>query len=85
MHRMEKYVFDEKFEKNILIVRMRKIDCGKTSFVQKIGVNNLFSTLKKAKWVSHIELSTSREAKIQCYLGKQVDFHYPSSIDDLDE
>ena len=49
MHRMEKYVFDEKFEKNILIVRMRKIDCGKTSFVQKIGVNNLFSTLKKAK------------------------------------
>lgn len=49
MHRMEKYVFDEKFEKNILIVRTRKIECGKTSFVQKIGVNNLFSTLKKAK------------------------------------
>ena len=45
MHRMEKYVYDGKFEGNILVVG--KIGSGKTFFVQKIGVNNLFGTLKE--------------------------------------
>ena len=79
MHRMEKYVYDGKFEGNILVVG--KIGSGKTFFVQKIGVNNLFGTLKELEWVSHIELSGSREAKIQSCFETQVHFDYSSSID----
>lgn len=45
----EKYVYDEKFERNILVVG--KTGCGKTSFVQKIDVNNLFGDFRKVEWV----------------------------------
>ena len=48
----KKYVYRENFEGKILV--MEKTGCGKTSFVQKIGVNNIFDDLKKVEWVSRI-------------------------------
>lgn len=56
---------------------MGKAGCGKTFLIQKIGANKLFGDFRKAKWLSHIELSNSREA--------QINFHCPSSVNKLDE
>ena len=71
----KKNFYEEIFEVNILIVR--KAGSGKTFFIQKIGANKLFGDFKKAKWLSHIELSNSREA--------QINFNCPSSVNKLDE
>ena len=37
-----------------------KINCWKTTFGEKLNVNDFFS-LKKVKWISYIELSKNRD------------------------
>ena len=69
---MENYVYDGKFSGNILIVG--RTECGKTSFVQKLALNNFFGDLKKAKWVSVIHLSRTREAEIESNFSCKIIF-----------
>ena len=59
--------------------------CGKTSFVQHLAVNNIFGKLEKAEWVSQIALSERKEAQIQSCFSSQVEFHYPSTVNDLED
>ena len=47
-----KYAFDGKFQGNILIVG--RSGCGKTTFVQKLGKNELFGDISTVFWVSNI-------------------------------
>ena len=75
-------VYDSKFKANILAVR--RTSCGKTSFVQRLCVNNIFGELEKIEWVSKIELSEQREAQTQYCFSFQFEFHYPHSVDDSD-
>ena len=42
---MQEFVYDGKFEENTLVVR--RTDCGKTSFVQQLAVNNIFGEFEK--------------------------------------
>ena len=56
------YSYDGKLEGNILIVG--QIGCGKTTFIQNIAKNSLFSELKEIFWISKILLSMEREKKI---------------------
>ena len=77
---MENYVYDGKFSGNILIVA--RTECGKTTFVQKLALNNFFGNLKKVKWVSGIRLSKRREAKIESNFSCEVKFSYPYPIDE---
>ena len=42
---MESYIYNGKFSGNILIVG--RSECGKTTFVQKLALNNFFGNLKK--------------------------------------
>ena len=60
---MENDVYDGKFSGNILIVG--RTECGKTTFVQKLALNNFFWDLKKVKWLSGIRLSKRKEAEIE--------------------
>ena len=46
---MENSTYDGKFIGNILIVG--RTECGKTTFIQNLGVNNFFGQLKKVKCV----------------------------------
>ena len=62
-----------------------KTGCGKTHFVQKLGLNNFFGKIVKTEWVSFISLSKSREAEIQSCLNSKVEFHHVQDIDDLKE
>ena len=78
---MENYTYDGKFRGNILIVG--QTECGKTTFMQKLALNNCFGILKKAEWVSYIPLTKKREAEIQSNFSCVVDFWYPHSVDEL--
>ena len=80
---MENYVYNGKFSGNILIVG--RTECGKTTFMQKLALNNFFGKLKKTEWVSGIELSKTREAEIETNFSCKVDFHYPSDEDELSD
>ena len=78
---MEKYVYDGKFSGNILVVG--RTECGKTTFVQKLALNNFFGDLKKVNWISGIGLSKRREAEIESNFSCEVRFFYPIDEDEL--
>ena len=76
-----KYSHDGKFEGNILI--FRQTGCGKTTFIQNIAKNNLFSELKEIFWISKIPLSMEREKNISVCFSTTVRFKYPQTVDDF--
>ena len=80
---MEKYTYDGKFQGNMLIVG--RTGCGKTTFMQKLALNNFFGKIKKVEWVSYIPLTAKREAEIQSYFSCEVNFYYPRSVEELDD
>ena len=80
---MESNVYHEKFSGNILIVG--RTECGKTTLVQKLALNNFFGDLKKVKWVSGIRLSQKREAEIESNFSCEVKFSYPLDEDELND
>ena len=62
------YMYDGKFEGNILVVG--RTGCGKTTFVQNLGKNQMFGDIKKVLWISKISLSTERENNIRdCFVN----------------
>ena len=80
---MENYIYNGKFTDNILIVG--RTECGKTTFVQKLALNNFFGNLKKVKWVSGIQLSKRREAEIASNFSCDINFSYPNDADELSD
>ena len=69
---MQNNIYDVQFRGNVLIVG--KTGCGKTHFVQKLGLNNFFGKIVKTEWVSSIQLSKSREAKFNLVLTQKLNF-----------
>ena len=58
------YTYDGKFNGNILVVG--RTGCGKTTFIQHLGKNELFGTdITDVFWVSKIILSSKREDAIR--------------------
>ena len=43
-------IYDGQFGVNILVVY--RTGCGKTTFLQKLGINTFFGNLVKTKWIS---------------------------------
>ena len=78
----EDYTFNGKIEGNILIVG--RTGCGKTTFIQRLGKNQLFgSYLSEVFWVSKIILSKEKEDSIrESFENQKVQFSYPNDIDD---
>ena len=78
----EDYTFNGKIEGNILIVG--RTGCGKTTFIQRLGKNQLFgSDLSEVFWVSKIILSKEKEDSIRdSFENQKVQFSYPNDIDD---
>ena len=82
MDEIRKYTFDGKFEGNILIVG--RTGCGKTTFVQNLGKNELFGGISSVFWVSKIPLSQELEENIRdCFSNQEVFFNFPENIDDF--
>lgn len=68
-----------RLEENILVVGQR--ECWKTTFIQKLAINNLFGNLKSVERISQIKLSKAREAEIEsCF---KVKSHYTIKLANL--
>ena len=79
---MQNYTYSSKFSGNVLIAG--QIECGKTTFLQKLALHNFFGKLKKAEWISGISLTKKREAEIQTNFSCEVEFYYPADEDRFD-
>ena len=80
---MENSTYDGKFIGNILV--LGRTECGKTTFIQNLGINNFFGDLKIVKWVSGIRLNGKREAEIESNFSCEVNFAYPNDKEELAE
>ena len=67
---------------NILIVG--RTNCGKTMFIEKLGLNNFFGNIVKTEWVSGIAIDKKREAEIQSYFKNETEVHVAEDQDKLD-
>ena len=74
-------IYEGQFRSNILVVG--KTGCGKTYFLQKLGLHNFFGEIVKIEWISGIKISKTREADIQSCFGNEVEFSNASSSNDL--
>ena len=66
---------------NILVLGSSASD--KTTLVQEMASNSMFGKLEGAHWVSAVELSKSREAKIDSCFKPKVEFYNPQDEYDL--
>ena len=57
--------------------------CGKTTFVQKLALNNFFGELKKAEWVSGISITKERETETETNFSCK--FYYPDNKHELND
>ena len=78
---MENSIYDGKFFSNILVVG--RTECGKTTFIQNLAINNFFGKLVKVKWVSGSRLNKQREAEIESNFNCEVKFDYPHDKEEL--
>ena len=46
-------VYNGQFDGNILVVG--RTNCGKTTFIEKLGLNNYFGDITKTEWISGID------------------------------
>ena len=53
--------YDGQFSGNVLVVG--KTGCGKTTFLEKLGINKLFSNIVKTELIRGIDINKKREAK----------------------
>ena len=57
---------------------------GKTTFLEKLGLNNFFGNIIKTEWISGIAIDKQREAKIQSYFSNETEVHVAKEQDELD-
>ena len=75
-------IYNGQFNGNILLVG--RTSCGKTTFLEKLAINNFFGDIIKTGWVSGIEIDTSREAEIQSCFSNETKVHVATEKDELD-
>ena len=77
------FMYDGTFNGNMFAVG--QTHCGKTSFVQRLGKNNMFGSIDSVDWIPKIKLSVAREHQIResfCYAS--VEFHYPNDLGEFE-
>ena len=74
--------YDGQFRGNILVVG--RTGCGKTTFLEKLGLNNFFGNIIKTEWISGIDIDKKREAEIQSYFSNETEVHIVKEPDELD-
>ena len=75
-------IYDGQFRGNVFVVG--KTGCGKTTFLQKLGINNIFGKILKTEWISRIDIDKVREAEIQSCFENEVEIHIAKEPDELD-
>ena len=54
-------IYDGQFYGNILVVG--RTGCGKTTFLEKLGLNNFFVNIIKTEWISGIDIDKKERLK----------------------
>ena len=75
-------IYDGQFYGNVLVVG--RTGCGKTTFLEKLGINNFFGDIKKTEWISGIDIDKRREAEIKSYFNTEIEVHIAKEQDELD-
>ena len=75
-------IYDGQFGRNILVVG--RTGCGKTTFLEKLGINKFFDNLVKTEWISAIDIDKKRDAKIQSCFSNEAEVHIAKELDELD-
>ena len=75
-------IYDGQSRGNILVVD--RTSCGKTTFLEKLGLNTFFGEIIKTEWVSGIDIDKKREAEIQSYFTNKTEVHVANEPDELD-
>ena len=75
-------IYDGQFYVNILV--LGRAGCVKTTFLEKLGLNNLFGNIIKTEWISGIEIDKKGEAEIQSYFSNKTEVHVSKEQDELD-
>ena len=75
-------IYDGQFCGNMLVVV--RTGCGKTTFLEKLGLNNFFGDIIKTEWVSGIDIDKKREVEIQSFFSNETEVHIANERDELD-
>ena len=75
-------IYNGLFSGNILVVG--RTGCGKTTFLEKLGLNKFFGDIIKTEWISGIDIDKKREAEIQSYFSNETEIHVAKEQDELD-
>ena len=76
------WIYDGQFYGNVLVVG--QTGCRKTTFLEKLGVNNFFGKIIKTEWISGIDINKQRKAEIQSYFSNETEVHVAKEQDELD-
>ena len=63
-------IYNGQFYSNVLVAA--RTGCGKTTFLEKLGLNNFFGNILKTEWISGIDIDKTKEAKIQSYFSNET-------------
>ena len=74
-------IYNGQFSGNILVVG--RTNCGKTTFIEKLGLNNFFGDIVKTEWVSGKNIDKKREGEIQSYFKNETEVHVAEDEDEL--
>ena len=77
----QNFQYEATFTNNILV--LGQIGSGKTSFVQSLGKNKIFSSNLSVNWVSKINLTKNRDDEIRRFTFTNVDFLYPNDVEEI--
>ena len=75
-------IYNGQFYGNVLVVG--RTGCGKTTFLEKLGLNNFFGNIIKTEWISGIDIDKKREAEIQSYFSNETEVHVAQERDVLE-
>ena len=65
-------IYNGQFYGNILVVGIT--GCGKTAFLEKLGLNNFFGNIIKTEWISGIDIDKKERPKSNLILVKKQKF-----------
>ena len=75
-------IYDGQSYGDILVVG--RTGCGKTTFLEKLGLNNFFCNILKTEWISGTDIDKKREVEIQSCFSNETDVHIAKEQDELD-